>query len=521
MVKMKRDCNMVRAVSVEGAKKIISEMNIDLGIFDFTLPDGDAFELLRIMKKQKKSAPVIVLSGYGDEMTAVRCIQAGAAEYLSKTNLETDDINLAIGRVFERYKFENEKEKAAAQIAKMATFDELTGLYNRRYMNESLTSEFNRAARYGSELSCLLFDLDYFKIINDNYGHICGDYILKNFADLIKSGVRETDLLFRYGGEEFLLLMPQTDGLNARIIAEKLRIKCQFNKFIFEEKSINLTVSIGIASFKDSLPETPKDFIAFADNALYEAKADGRNRFKVYNDNPKVFEEERFAYGGKGFLYLKKQLGSILDKTKKATISSIELMVKDIGGIQIEEHTNQMQHYLALMCEKCHMPDNIKKSIMQAAVFHGCLKLLMGVDLLQKKEELTSEEKNVIKNFPYMQVDMLDQFDFYANEKSVLLSHNEFYNGKGYPEGLKADEIPPGARIFAIADAFSAMKSKRPYRNDLSDIEALSELVENSGEQFDPLYLNIFMDIIYEHNLLDVPEAEIKKAKEQISNKAK
>lgn len=519
MVSLKRDCNMVRAISVEGAKKIISEMNIDLAIFDFTLPDGDAFELLRMMKKQKKLAPVIVLSGYGDEMTAARCIQAGAAEYLSKANIEIEDLNVAIGRVFERYQFENEKEKAVAKMAKMATYDELTGIYNRRYMNESLSSEFSRAVRYDSELSCLLFDIDYFKRINDGYGHLCGDSVLKDFAGLIKNSVRETDTLFRYGGEEFLLLMPQTDVVNARQIAEKIRQKCQYNPFLYEDISINLTVSIGVASFKDCLPETPKEFLSYADKALYQAKAGGRNRFRVYNDTPEVSAEERFVYGGKGIQYLKKQLDAILDKTKKATLSSIELLVKDIGGIQIEEHTNQMQHYLSLMCEKSNITDNTKNAIMQSAVFHGCLKLLMGVDLLQKKEALTPEEEEMINNFPYIQIDMLDQFDFYSNEKAVLLAHSEFYNGKGYPEGLKANEIPPGARMFSIADAVTAMTSQRPYRDDMSDKEILDELVKNAGEQFDPYFVNLFLDLVSENKLLDLSDEEIAHAKKTIKMK--
>lgn len=519
MVSEKRDCNLVRAVNVTGAKKIISEMNIDLAIFDFTLPDGDAFELLRIMKRQKKLVPVIVLSGYGDEMTAARCIQAGAAEYLPKANIGIDDLNQAIDRVFERFQFESEKEKAVEKMAKMATYDELTGIYNRRYMNESLASEFSRAVRYGSELSCLLFDIDYFKRINDVHGHLCGDSILKDFAGLIKNSVRETDTLFRYGGEEFLLLMPQTDVVNARQIAEKIRQKCQIHTFTYNETNLNLTVSIGVASFKDCLPETPKEFLSYTDNALYQAKADGRNRFRVYSDLPEATNEEKFVYGGKGIPYLKKQLDSILEKTKKSTLNSIELLVKDIGGIQIEEHTNQMQYYISLMCEKSNMPEKIKNAILQSAVFHGCLKLLMGIDLLQKKEALTPEEEEMIKNFPYIQIDILDQFDFYSNEKAVLLAHNEYYNGKGYPEGLKANEIPAGARMFSIANAVAAMTSKRPYRDDMSDKETLDELVKNAGEQFDPYYVDMFLDLISENKLLDLSDEEVLNAKESLKTK--
>lgn len=165
------------------------------------------------------------------------------------------------------------------------------------------------------------------------------------------------------------------------------------------------------------------------------------------------------------------------------------------------------------------MPDNTKNAIMQSAVFHGCLKLLMGVDLLQKKEALTPEEEEMINNFPYIQIDMLDQFDFYSNEKAVLLAHSEFYNGKGYPEGLKANEIPPGARMFSIADAVAAMTSQRPYRDDMSDKETLDELVNNAGEQFDPYFVNMFLDLVSENKLLDLSDEEIANAKKLIKTK--
>ena len=156
--------------------------------------------------------------------------------------------------------------------------DALTGLYNRRYFDTTVEREFLRSKRYHSDLTIAIIDIDFFKKINDTYGHLCGDYILKEVAYLIMDNFRKTDIVFRYGGEEFVALLTETSAQNSRIPLERLRKTIESYKFTYENKEINLTVSIGAA--QNNFDGTT-EFLNEADKALYEAKNTGRNRIII------------------------------------------------------------------------------------------------------------------------------------------------------------------------------------------------------------------------------------------------
>ena len=153
--------------------------------------------------------------------------------------------------------------------------DALTGLYNRRHFDNTVEREFLRSKRYGGDLTIAIIDIDFFKKINDTYGHLCGDYVLKEVAYLISDNFRKTDLVFRYGGEEFVALLTETSLESAKIPLERLRKKIENSDFIYAGQKINVTVSIG-ASVNNA--ETVAEFLDNADKALYKAKNAGRNK---------------------------------------------------------------------------------------------------------------------------------------------------------------------------------------------------------------------------------------------------
>jgi len=153
--------------------------------------------------------------------------------------------------------------------------DALTGLYNRRHFDNTVEREFLRSKRYGGDLTIAIIDIDFFKKINDTYGHLCGDYVLKEVAYLISDNFRKTDLVFRYGGEEFVALLTETSLESAKIPLERLRKKIENSDFIYDGQKINVTVSIG-ASVNNA--ETVTEFLDNADKALYKAKNAGRNK---------------------------------------------------------------------------------------------------------------------------------------------------------------------------------------------------------------------------------------------------
>lgn len=177
------------------------------------------------------------------------------------------------------------EENFQKQLYDSATKDPLTQIFNRRYFFEQINNELSFAKRHGSIMSCVLFDIDHFKNVNDTYGHPAGDFVLKKLALLIKKAVRTEDVFARYGGEEFILLLRNTDEKNSHLFAERLRKGIENLNFTFEEKRIPVTISLGISTYRDKNFETPEELVKRADEYLYKAKKNGRNRvISMLND---------------------------------------------------------------------------------------------------------------------------------------------------------------------------------------------------------------------------------------------
>jgi diguanylate cyclase (GGDEF)-like protein len=168
-------------------------------------------------------------------------------------------------------------------LEELASQDMLTGLYNRRQLAEVMKREAERSRRYGTELSLLMLDLDHFKKVNDTYGHDFGDYVIKEFAARILSCISDSDYAFRFGGEEFIVVLPQTDLRGAVATAENIRRLCEEKLFQSLPHAISMTVSVGVASYRDNPPRRQRDMIRHADSALYHAKQNGRNQVSVYS----------------------------------------------------------------------------------------------------------------------------------------------------------------------------------------------------------------------------------------------
>jgi diguanylate cyclase (GGDEF)-like protein len=198
-------------------------------------------------------------------------------DLISETKLRDGDL-IKIGRTIFKFLSGGNIENAYhEEIYRLTTVDGLTQVYNKRYFMENLERELSRSSRYGRNLSLLIFDIDHFKQINDTYGHLAGDYVLKQMAKTISSNIRREDFMARYGGEEFAIILPEIDRHNSMIMAEKVRRLVENFDFVFEDAKIPTTISVGVATADDSLTE-PMELIKIADTNLYQAKKDGRNR---------------------------------------------------------------------------------------------------------------------------------------------------------------------------------------------------------------------------------------------------
>jgi len=225
-------------------------------------------QLTRAVHKISEQTSVIVITPYTFISSAIEAMEAGAYGYITKP-LNSSEVRIVTERAVERYLlFSGNEDKEF--LVDLAVRDGLTGLFNRRYFNELITVELNRLKRSPAALSLLMLDIDNFKNYNDNQGHPAGDALLKDAARVFKSSVRPLDIVCRYGGEEFIIILPQTDKIAAKIVAERLRVQI--------ELYLAATVSIGISSIPEDAQEVSA-LIEKADNALYQAKKAGKNKW--------------------------------------------------------------------------------------------------------------------------------------------------------------------------------------------------------------------------------------------------
>ncbi|HEY7496025.1 MAG TPA: diguanylate cyclase [Candidatus Tectomicrobia bacterium] len=250
---------------------------IDVIMLDYLLGADTAQDVLREIRECGDRRPVIVLTGKGDERIAAAMMRAGADDYLVKDDLHPNTVYRSLRFVLMRFEEERKRVQLEEELQRLARFDELTGLCNRRYLLDRLTQEILRARRYGSPLSILMLDLDHFKHINDTYGHLVGDTVLATVASLLRDTVRATDIPGRYGGEEFCVVLTETKISGALLMAERLRRRIAAEDiFTMGNEKVSVTCSIGLAQFRDNVKD-PTAFLSLADRALYQAKAAGRN----------------------------------------------------------------------------------------------------------------------------------------------------------------------------------------------------------------------------------------------------
>jgi len=300
------DC--VAAISTVAESEDVDLEPIDVVLCDYNLPDGCGIDILRSMIARQSDILFIMLTGEREVELAIEAIHAGAADYVLKTPQLIDVIPLVIEKnlVVWRIKQENlalqskledsvyQVQDANAQLQtlvvrleQMALTDDLTGLYNRRHLSQTMNRMFSESIRYDTELSCLMIDLDGFKQVNDTLGHQKGDDLLIKIGHIITSNCRESDVPARYGGDEFVILLPETNLDTAVIVAERMRK--QFDntrKFpdstISNTDKLSISISVGIASRKSTTPNSAEHLIADADNALYSAKRIGRKCTMIY-----------------------------------------------------------------------------------------------------------------------------------------------------------------------------------------------------------------------------------------------
>ena len=364
------------------------------------------------------------------------------------------------------------------QLTDAASTDPLTGLLNRRGFQSVIDNELARAERSGHTFSLLLCDCDFFKHLNDRLGHHAGDEALQAIGRLLEVNKRRIDVAARVGGEEFALVLPETDQHEAFIVAERLRSR--FGQS-FADQPVPLTMSLGVATYPIH-GMTADALLRSSDEALYAAKSLGRDRTVLYSAEVQ------------GILALGNQGGSDRDHAQLATVLNLAeaLDMRDTGTAR---HSQTVGRYSELMARELGLPAEQVERVRVAGVLHDIGKIGVSDAILRKPGPLTEDEYHQMKKHPEIGARILGGSGL-NDIREWILAHHERPDGRGYPSRLADADIPLEAKILAVADSYEAMTSDRVYRKSIGARAAREQLEECSGTQFDPQVVAAFLRVL-------------------------
>jgi diguanylate cyclase (GGDEF)-like protein/putative nucleotidyltransferase with HDIG domain len=408
-----------------------------------------------------------------------------------------------------------------------AITDGLTGVKTHRFFMEALSAEWKRSTRAGRAFSLVLMDLDRFKFVNDFYGHLEGDLVLQRVGHILETNCRRSDVVARYGGDEFVVLMVETAMEHARQLAMKLRGWISADPLLRDK---NITASFGIASFPLH-GSSPQELIQVADASMYLSKHQGGNVVstadhfdpneakkwkrdvleaylgvtlkRLFATGPEAFEEiyqrlkqftesisplgENASAEPAGAVGLDVLPQSILD-----TVTSLATAI-DAKDHYTQGHSQKVSAYAALIAEALEMTAAEIEEIRLAGVLHDIGKVAMPENILNKSGPLNSEEWETMKSHVNFGAKILEPLTALARIRLMVRHHHEFFDGSGYPDSLTGEEIPLGARILAVADAYDTITSDRTYKRARTAAEAFVELERCAATQFDMRIVTLFV----------------------------
>jgi diguanylate cyclase (GGDEF)-like protein len=397
-------------------------------------------------------------------------------------------------RIINRYKRELVQAELR-HLEQVGNTDPLTGLLNHRVVIERLETMVVSSQHQQQSCALVFVDLDHFKQINDRWGHQAGDAVLREVGKRLRLHLRPEDVVGRYGGEEFVIGLPQTDLHQAEQLAERLRTAITDQPCLIPAEKENaspnglrVTASLGVALFPEHA-STLAALLEAADSAMYQAKHSGRNQVWVANDT--ILKMKDVLTDGE--MPPLREMMTLQALTAAATVhdggtsTHAQRLVGFAGAIAYRMHCSP---------EECHL-------VRLAAVLHDIGKIGIPDAVLHKPGPLTDDEWTIMRQHPVLGQQLLKQVGgIFAEISHSVVAHHERWDGRGYPLGLSKQAIPLAARILAVVDAYDAMISLRVYRLPLSEAEARTELLRCAGSQFDPQVVDAFLEEMDEEKQL-------------------
>jgi diguanylate cyclase (GGDEF)-like protein len=459
------------------------------------------------------------LTGVLPESRAVLCLPISYGEtLLGVLNVESRDENafapqdvLILNTLADLLATALHNSFVFQKLQQQSITDGLTGIKTRRFFWEALSSEWKRASRSGRAFSVVLVDLDKFKEVNDSLGHLEGDLVLARVGRLLEQKCRQSNVVARYGGDEFIILMPETGIEQAQVLAERLRLWLATDPMLEEH---HITGSFGVASFPVH-GFSMEDLIRVADAGMYVAKHAGGNQVSTSDALGEVSTVQRQLVSGyiEGFLQrdhngpehleelvatLRKLSGGEEDTYRRPIKEAVEALSR---AAELREHNagghgEQCGHYAAVIARGLNLSLEEVEEITLAGRIHDVGKLFIPERILNKPGALTEDEFAVMKTHPRLGAEVLRAIPEIAQVAQAIESHHEAFDGSGYPRGLKGENIPLYGRIVAVADAYVNMTTDRSFAPPKTDEQALAELGKMSGTRFDGMIVRLFARLL-------------------------
>jgi len=366
--------------------------------------------------------------------------------------------------------------RSQAKLRHLSQTDALTGLLNRRGFACELHRAKALAERQGHSIGILIIDIDHFKQINDQHGHVIGDHILKTSAQLFRSLLRASDIICRYGGDEILIALPACDAEATRMTAMRILEAVRKTEFSKGRIKTTVTVSIGAACEFPPQGQTLEKTLKLADQALYCVKQSGRNGLAFWpSGNNQVVEIGEWAsFGASAHTPLFRNVFRML-------LAMLEAREKNTGV-----HSRRVAQMAGVLARALELPRRQIERVTQGALLHDIGKIAIPDAILLKRGPLTTSEQEIIRQHPKAGHDILRTHPEFRAIADIVLSHQEHFDGSGYPRGLKGEQICLEARVFAVIDAYDAIRMGRPYCAPRTPEETLNEIQRCRGKQFDP-----------------------------------
>ncbi|WFB37470.1 diguanylate cyclase [Kiritimatiellota bacterium B12222] len=383
-------------------------------------------------------------------------------------------------------------------MRKLLITDPMTSCYNRWFMEVELSRFCALTPSPHRRFAVMLIDLDHFKSINDTYGHTKGDTCLINLIELLKKFLNKTDAIIRMGGDEFLIWFPKVGNRNLTTLAEKILTAVRETLHVPEVPDHQLSISIGLVVHEPGTPQPSKQrLLDCADHALYASKHKGRNQMTAWT--PEL--EYAFKQWSESERKIPKPeqriqaLEAQIQHERDSWIDTLTLILQN-REYSTGLHSERVTRITAYLLEQLVLTPEQKIQIIRGARLHDIGKIAIPDHILNKQGKLNESEWTIIKKHPQIGQHFISGHHFLKDAGNIILCHHENYDGSGYPNGLKGKEIPLGARLFSLVDAYDSMRANRVYKNFMAPEDVTAELRKNAGTQFDPELIDFFMDHI-------------------------